>query len=308
MYWCWLQESICSCADIVPSDDTEEANATLNVMALYRTVSALVQHADQLDKKKEQENEPATNTNETDEEDSFLTDIKKVRQAPNTLDLSNLPRKRKYPSTKFHMMQATTTNPKKDILNEIIEECEYDSDIGKFKCKDDDVSGVDDSETSSTASIDVLTLNTLNDLNSPLKCVNKNVMETQNIVVNAELDLVDTDNMLEKDEDTDVPDSPQSDQEQEVNYKIVMKRIEYFESAKNLTLCQEKLNNNPVESDNNKIRNCEKVENTVNGGVKPEGSANTGDSLKKKDSTMPTILFSIFVTVVAMLIIFPRPN
>lgn len=61
---------------------------------------------------------------------------KNTRKAPNTLDLNTRTKKRK-------MTQPKRTNGNLETmstqLNGILEECEYDSDVGKFNCKIDEV-------------------------------------------------------------------------------------------------------------------------------------------------------------------------
>jgi hypothetical protein len=263
-----LQEFICSCADVVPSDDDSDARRPPNLMALSNTISALIRQSERLvSEQKGSESERGTdetaptNTNETCEE-SMMGFSKSARQAPNTLDLASLTRKRKYPSTKFHMMQATSNNNANNYyLNEIIEECEYDSDIGKFLCKNENENyDSEENENSYNVSVDLVNLNKMNDLNSPLKCVNKTVIEAKNIT----------------EDQVDCPD----------NNKIVMKRIEYFESVNVNGATQEKINN------------------TKEFGKSDENVKN--DMKKPGDSTMPTVLFSIFILIVALLIVFRR--
>lgn len=62
-----------------------------------------------------------------------------VRKAPNTLDLSSTAKKRKYNQTKRNF---SSSNSKFETfqLNGIVEECEYDSDIGKFNCRNETIS------------------------------------------------------------------------------------------------------------------------------------------------------------------------
>lgn len=150
----------------------------------------------------------ATNTNSTiddDYDDDGFVDhdvhLRGIRRTPNSLDFN---RKRKYASVKFQL-------PMKDdeTLNEIIEECEYDSDIGKFNCKEQDFKDQEESESSNTPTplsmVDnYFQVEHMNDLNSPLKCVNRNGLDTNNIA-----DEIDADR---------------------VQYKIVATHIEFFES------------------------------------------------------------------------------
>uniref|UniRef100_A0A182NP00 Calponin-homology (CH) domain-containing protein n=1 Tax=Anopheles dirus TaxID=7168 RepID=A0A182NP00_9DIPT len=83
------------------------------------------------------------------------------RNVPVTLDLpksSTRPgRKRKFPSTRTNRRNHNS-NDMQSNLNEIIEECEYDSDIGKFRCRTDNTDELayglrdyEDSETSLTS-------------------------------------------------------------------------------------------------------------------------------------------------------------
>lgn len=227
-------------------------------MALYQTISALIQQYEVLVQQSEQGNETvATNTKiETVEEvKAQLGSNKSARQAPNSLDLASLTRKRKYPSTKFHMMQATSNHNKNEIiLNEIIEECEYDSDIGKFVCYDSE----------ENTRMDLEDLNKMNDLNLPQKSVNKSVMETQNIVEEQPANV----------QQSDCPD--------EIDSKIVMKRIEYFESVNG---SQEKFDNTK------EILKPDKVEH---------------EKKKVGDNNLPTIIFTIFILILSLLIVFKK--
>ncbi|XP_037052419.1 leucine-rich repeat and calponin homology domain-containing protein isoform X2 [Bradysia coprophila] len=62
-----------------------------------------------------------------------------VRRAPNTLDLSSTAKKRKYNQTKRNL-NASNSKFEAFQLNGITEECEYDSDVGKFNCRMETVS------------------------------------------------------------------------------------------------------------------------------------------------------------------------
>lgn len=203
----------------------------------------------------------ATNTNSTiddDDDDGFVdhesVSLRGIRRAPNSLDFS---RKRKFASVKFQLPNKTD-----ESLNEIIEECEYDSDIGKFKCKDDEPIEHDDSENSSTSSMvdHYLQVEHMNDLNSPFKCVNKNGLDSKNI-----------ENVEDAGSDSDS------------GYKIVMKRIEFFEKK-------------PKEVEGT---------DTVDGGT---FKADEPSTPTEADKLLSTILLSIFILTVALLIIFPLPN
>ncbi|XP_035909929.1 leucine-rich repeat and calponin homology domain-containing protein isoform X2 [Anopheles stephensi] len=77
------------------------------------------------------------------------------RNVPVTLDLpkgnAKPTRKRKFPSSRTNRRNHSS-NDVQSNLNEIIEECEYDSDIGKFRCRTaDNAQDYDDSETSLTS-------------------------------------------------------------------------------------------------------------------------------------------------------------
>lgn len=249
--WCWLQESICSCGDVVPSTDNAESFRPPNEAALFRTLGALltIHNLNLMGAKMDQK--PATNTT-NDEDDGFVDDnvpLRGIRRTPDTLDFN---RKRKYASVKFQLPEEQKLSSSDDsTLTEIIEECEYDSDIGKFKCKDDDaIENEDDSEgnLSSTSSMvdHYLEVEHLNNLNSPPKNeINKNSLDMNNIV----------------DDDS--------------HYKIVMKRIEFFESHGEKEKC-EKLTNIHIPS--------------------------------REEQILSKILLAIFILTVTLLIIFPLPN
>lgn len=209
MFWCWLQELICSCADIVQDPSTtnndydHQPHDIPNPIALLRTVTALLlpMHSNTGIR---DDNNTATNTKISLENDSYEMYFKKcgvhfqkshlcdastnnhqpkysldddvdlalsnnslhgmnelngnndlhcdntsvsdgtmtvnhVRKAPNTLDLSSTAKKRKYNQTKRNL---NSSNSKFETfqLNGIMEECEYDSDIGKFNCRIETVS------------------------------------------------------------------------------------------------------------------------------------------------------------------------
>lgn len=79
-----------------------------------------------------------------------------VRKAPNTLDLSSTAKKRKYNQTKRNF-NSTNTKFETFQLNGIMEECEYDSDIGKFNCR---IETVSDNSSGSLDFVDGCNLNT----------------------------------------------------------------------------------------------------------------------------------------------------
>lgn len=212
-----------------------------NEQAMFRTVNALLMH--QLKLKMHDGDADATNTND-DDDDGFVDHdhpsvlLRGIRRTPDSLDFT---RKRKFVSVKFQLPEKEEPG-----LNEIIEECEYDSDIGKFKCKDDDGVEPDESENSSTSSMvdHYLQVEHMNDLNSPLKCINKNGIDAVNI-----------------------------DEDSGAEYKIVMKRIEFFEN-----------------------------------GVKQENSVEAPPETTGENQLLSTILLAIFILTVALLIAFPLPN
>lgn len=237
-----------------------------NEQAMFRTVNALLMHQLKLEK----HDGDATNTNSTnaeddDDDDGFVDHdsvlLKGIRRAPDSLDFS---RKRKFASVKFQLPAKS-----EESLNEIIEECEYDSDIGKFKCKDDDTLDQDESENSSTSSMvdHYLQVEHMNDLNTPFNCVNKTGLDMNNI-----------DNIDEAGSDS--------------HYKIVMKRIEFFETGT--------VNGISVQM-------AEKREEHA-GADAVDGAIIGASQPVEQNQLLSTILFSIFILIVALLIIFPLPN
>lgn len=268
LYWCWLQELLCSCADVVPEHDDNTNCRPPNPMAVFCTIDALLQHQKRLNVGENDGNMlefNATNTNSTYEVP------KPSRNAPNSLDLSNYARKRKYGSVKFQLPGSCDGG-----LNEIVErdeeDCEYDSEIGKFRCKVDvDEPDHVDSETSSTASmVDYLVTDRMNDLNSPLESIKKTDLIEKNIIEDVE--------------------EEKKDDGQEARYKIVMQRIEYFEA-----------NNFDV-----KITKIEQ-KTIINGGCSTTKIIKNDDEIAQ-ERLLANILLSIFVLTVALLIIFPLPN
>ena len=266
-----MQEKICSCGDIVPAKDDPSNWRPPNEQAMFQTVNALLMHQLKLEM---HDADDATNTNPTiddddDDDDGFVDHdsvlLKGIRRAPDSLDFN---RKRKFTSVKFQLPEKNDA-----ALNEIIEECEYDSDIGKFKCSNDDSIDPDESENSSTSSMvdHYLDIQHMNDLNSPLKCVNKNSLDMNNI------------GMIQEEANNDDDDS---------HYKIVMKRIEFFES-----------NRANGKAALKKEQEAEAVD-VVDGPVE----AAPAQSTSHQDKLLSSILLSIFILTVAMLVIFPLPN
>lgn len=83
------------------------------------------------------------NGNDADDHDDRHCDSRSetnVRKAPNTLDLSGTAKKRKYSQTKRSFNSTANSKFETFQLNGIAEECEYDSDIGKFNCRIETVS------------------------------------------------------------------------------------------------------------------------------------------------------------------------
>lgn len=104
----------------------------------------------------------ALNGNDNDNNCDNMNDggtmtVTHVRRAPNTLDLSSTAKKRKYNQTKRTL---TATNSKFEAfqLNGITEECEYDSDVGKFNCRM--VETVSDNSSGSLDFVDGSSFNT----------------------------------------------------------------------------------------------------------------------------------------------------
>jgi hypothetical protein len=259
--WCWLQESICSCGDIVPSNDDDERPP--NELAMFCTIDALLLHHERSKQAARAGLPDATNTKTTtttsndEHDDGFVDDsvsfLRGIRRTPDTLDFN---RKRKLANVKFQLPESEEVKRREEdgALTEIIEECEYDSDIGKFKCRDDDAMEQDGSENSSASSMvdHYLQEQHLNNLNSPPKCVlTRNDLDANNIV-----------------------------DDNESHYKIVMKRIEFFESQKK---CEESM----------------KEENVAKEVVHIP---------TREEQILSHILLIIFILTVMLLIIFPLPN
>lgn len=225
MFWCWLQEWICSCADVVPSPadnrtaDGSDAEHIPDPIAVYRTVIALHEFAlyncanSVTSKDDNATTRTATNTKTADcvdnEDDnryaylqmSYTTDATThalaitnrnnnnnsinsndggghwstngnhiaagaagiVRKAPQSLDLNTKIKKRKMSNAK----RTFAGGPQNDQLNEILEECEYDSESGKFNCI---------ATTSTESSVD------FNDESSPLNAINGNIVHNENTI------------------------------------------------------------------------------------------------------------------------------
>jgi hypothetical protein len=265
--WCWLQEFICSCGDIVPSTDDPETFRPPNEAAVFHTLGALLLQYQKMKGASGLDDATNTTTNKNnaltiDDDDGFVDESVPLRGIRRTPDILDFNRKRKLASVKFQLPEEEEEEEKQisssddSTLTEIIEECEYDSDIGKFKCRDDDAIEQDEekSENSSTSSMvdHYLEIEHLNNLNSPPKC---------------ELNSLDSNNIVED----------------ESHYKIVMRRIEFFESS---SIQQ------PQKSEKEK---CEKL-------------TNVEKLPTQEEKILSTLLLVIFILTVTLLIIFPLPN
>ncbi|XP_053673805.1 leucine-rich repeat and calponin homology domain-containing protein [Anopheles nili] len=171
------------------------------------------------------------------------------RNVPVTLDLpkanTKTGKKRKFPAGRNATRRNPNINDMQSNLNEIIEECEYDSDIGKFRCKSDytnedsyDRSEYDDSETSLTScDDDPNTLDNGGEAFTPTNACASSLHDTINDMQNSSNDL---------DTPTGNAQSLKPVEDGYVNYniiknntcsisaeelKVVTKRIEFFENA-----------------------------------------------------------------------------
>ncbi|ETN61923.1 hypothetical protein AND_006407 [Anopheles darlingi] len=177
------------------------------------------------------------------------------RNVPVTLDLHKFGakppgRKRKFPSSRTgtSVRRNHTIGNANDVqsnLNEIIEECEYDSDIGKFRCRTDNFDGrgeYEDSETSLTSCEDdreSVGNELVEDGGEPFTPIN-----SQPPMIGPIIQMSDS---LSNDLDTPTTDPPSmkldcgsndnfniipGDENGERNEKrVVTKRIEFFENA-----------------------------------------------------------------------------
>ncbi|XP_021702017.1 leucine-rich repeat and calponin homology domain-containing protein 1 isoform X2 [Aedes aegypti] len=196
------------------------------------------------------------------------------RNVPASLDLGagnggGGRRKRKFPSTKF------SANKRQDQsggnLNEIIEECEYDSDIGKFRCRQGD--DYDDSE-SSMNSLDEESAFTPTNANQGINDLNNTPTgpEPKN-VVDFNINSVENDPAA-------------------AGRKIVSKRIEFWESNSG---SGDKIVNSPLRrSDSEEDNECREAKQW---------------NRKSNHSTVSTILcLGTFVFTVVYLYLYPLPN
>lgn len=131
--------------------------------------------------------------------------------APKTLDLTQSNRKRKYTNSKLINYQLSDVGVNSQ-LNEIIEECEYDSDIGKFTCNNYDSMNLDSENSSftSTSTANNEDHQLINDLNTP-NTLSQSKWNRSDPILN-----------INKNENDNIKD------------KIVMKRIEFFENNNSL--------------------------------------------------------------------------
>lgn len=249
----------------MPSTDDPENFRPQNEAAVFRTIKALLmQHqmmkcANDMDDATNTTNNNNNNNNineKIDDDDGFVdgsVQLRGIRRIPNSL---NFDRRRKSGSVQFQLPEEerVVSSSDESTLTEIIEECEYDSDIGKFKCKDDDSLVQDeDSENSCSSSMveNFLEIENLNNLNSPPKfeIIAKPQFNANNFKV--------------------IEDDP--------HYKIVMKRVEFFESV-----------------------TCEKE--------KCEKMTNLEISPTREEEILSKILLMIFILTVTIIIYFPLPN
>ncbi|XP_062547620.1 leucine-rich repeat and calponin homology domain-containing protein isoform X2 [Armigeres subalbatus] len=196
------------------------------------------------------------------------------RNVPDSLDLSagnngggGGRRKRKFPSTKF------SANKRQDQsgagLNEIVEECEYDSDIGKFRCRQGD--DYEDSE-SSMNSLDEETAFTPTNANQGINDLNSTPTgpETKTVV--------------------DFNINSEEDDPAATGRKIVSKRIEFWESNAG---SGDKIVNSPLRRSISEEDNQFKEEK----------------NRKADHSTLSTFLcLGTFIFTVVYLYLFPLPN
>ncbi|XP_055632823.1 leucine-rich repeat and calponin homology domain-containing protein isoform X2 [Toxorhynchites rutilus septentrionalis] len=205
------------------------------------------------------------------------------RNVPVSLDLNsggNGRRKRKFPNSRFAGAKSRQQGSLGDGLNEIVEECEYDSDIGKFRCRLEDGDGEDDDYEDSEASVNSLDDETaftptnanqgINDLNSttPTGAGARTIVDF---------------NINSAKEDPKL-----------VGRKIVSKRIEFFES-------------NAVNGE--KIVNSAQLRRSVS--VEDNEAEAAGDQWNRKSDhpVLSTVLcLGTFLFAVVYLYLYPLPN
>ena len=284
---CWLQELVCSLSDIVPGD--ESCLEPPNPSAMFATITALLAMHEELKRKQSAKLVESSITNVKDSIPATNTKVI-VRKAPSSLDLTNVARKRKYTSVKFSPLVT-----KEVALTGIIEECEYDSDIGKFLCRD----------TSDSDPDSLKIVQEMNDLNAPpLNCVKKIVAGEENIVGDVLSD------------ECDVTDGYGIEMK---HYQIVMQRIDFFENTPDKLINLDVLSESDCAlqkaDDTNNLENCEakleKVGNTKVLDVPEKDVENVEKATKeicKDNRTLSQILFTVFMVALALLIVFPLPN
>ncbi|XP_055599518.1 leucine-rich repeat and calponin homology domain-containing protein-like isoform X2 [Uranotaenia lowii] len=219
-----------------------------------------------------------------------------TRQVPVSLDLeqsngsstSAVRRKRKFPSNKFNgarrqeQQSSGTAN-----LNEIIEECEYDSDIGKFRCRQDE--DYEDSETSLN-SLDEESAFTPTNPQPPGPGIND--LNTPTSMDMAMKGFVDFNiNSAENDHSTG-------------GGKIVSKRIEFFENSGATTSGSAEKIVNISNNQSSRRRSLSTEDNEGLAVVKDSRSSNKSDH-----PIISTILcLGTFVFAVVYLYLYPLPN
>ncbi|XP_050099114.1 leucine-rich repeat and calponin homology domain-containing protein isoform X2 [Anopheles aquasalis] len=242
------------------------------------------------------------------------------RNVPVTLDLHKYGakppgRKRKFPSSRTgatvrrnHMIG--NANDVQSNLNEIIEECEYDSDIGKFRCRTENFDGrgeYEDSETSLTSCEDdreSVGNESVEDGGEPFTPIN-----SQPPMIGPIIQMSDS---VSNDLDTPTTDPPSmkldcgsndnfniipGDEDGERNEKrVVTKRIEFFENAASTgrkILNSEQSNTkcgSPVQQVVDKEQPVERLDNA---GEKMESHENSINSTISTVLCLGTFLFTV---------------
>lgn len=211
-------------------------------------------------------------------EDKVETDdtviVRPSNFAPKTLDLTQSNRKRKYANSKLINYQLSDVGVISQ-LNEIIEECEYDSDIGKFNCNNYDSMNLDSENSSftSTSTANNEDHQLINDLNTP-NTLSQSKWNRSDPILN-----------INKNENDNIKD------------KIVMKRIEFFE------------NNNSL-SNNNVVVTVASVESNRVNKIENSSIPNYEKAVVNSDvNQLSTILcLMAFVFSILILYIYPLPN
>uniref|UniRef100_A0A182R0N5 Calponin-homology (CH) domain-containing protein n=1 Tax=Anopheles farauti TaxID=69004 RepID=A0A182R0N5_9DIPT len=248
------------------------------------------------------------------------------RNVPVTLDLlksSTRPaRKRKFPSTRTR--RNNITNDMQSNLNEIIEECEYDSDIGKFRCRSENSEGsgfdlrdYEDSETSLTSCDDDPNVTEVEADESreaftptnaqPTMChlllhrnITPNDLDTPTVVLKTakqEANGTENFNILQNDDCTNGTD----------DHKVVTKRIEFFENAAS---GGRKILNSDVVSMSNigvTIRESKNIEKEqITDENVPQNMTNQGLRQESENTVISTVLcLGTFIFTVVYLYLYP---